>query len=218
MGVTRPEITLSADPTVILPAAEGPAVDGILESAGLDPAGKYIGFTLRPWPGFEAKAEVFARGADYAYEKYGLTPLFLPIEGRLDNGAAQQVIRHMTAPHALLSEAGSSAHAIGLFARMEMVVSMRLHALVFAAGQGVPLVGVVYDPKISSFLSYIGQDLYTDLADLTTESLKAHIDAAATRMGDREFLTAGVERLRQVEERNRTVAGKLLGLEGGGAL
>ena len=26
-------------------------------------------------------------------------------------------------------------------------------------GQGVPLVGVVYDQKISSFLNYIGQDL-----------------------------------------------------------
>ena len=42
---------------------------------------------------------------------------------------------------------------------MKVVVSMRLHALVFSASQGVPLVGVVYDQKISSFLSYIGQDL-----------------------------------------------------------
>ena len=119
----------------------------------------------------------------------------------------------MKAPHHLLDETGSAEHTIGLFARMQVVVSMRLHALVFSAGQGVPLVGVVYDPKVSSFLSYIGQDLYTDLHDLTEEALKAHIDAAVQRIGDTTFLTEGVERLRQIERRNQEAAAALLGLE-----
>ncbi len=216
MGVTNPKIILSADPTVTLPAAQSATVDGLLENAGLDPNGRYIGFTLRPWPGFEAKAEILAQAADYAYEKHGLTPVFLPIERRLDLPAGQLVAGKMKAPHHLLDETGSSAHTIGLFARMKVVVSMRLHALVFAAGQGVPLVGVVYDPKVSSFLHYIGQDLYTDLKDMTLEKLKAHIDAAVERIGDDSFLLEGVERLRQVEKRNRDSAGTLLGLEGGG--
>jgi len=215
MGVTAPNIILSADPTVILPAADPHTVDGLLENAGLDPAGKYIGFTLRPWPGFEQKAAIFGQAADYAYETYGLIPVFLPIEKRLDVGAAQLAAQGMKAPHNLLDETGSSAHTIGLFARMQAVVSMRLHALVFSAGQGVPLVGVVYDPKISSFLDYIGQDLYTGLSELTFERLKAQVDAAVGRIGDAEFLTGGVKRLREVERRNRDTAGALLGLGGG---
>ena len=32
---------------------------------------------------------------------------------------------------------------IGALSRMQAVVSMRLHALIFAAGQGIPLAGVV---------------------------------------------------------------------------
>jgi len=214
MGVTAPQIILSADPTVILPAADPHTVDGLLENQGLDPNGKYIGFTLRPWPGFEKKAALFGQAADYAYEKYGLTPVFLPIERRLDVSAAQLAARDMKAPHCILPETGSSAHTIGLFARMQVVVSMRLHALVFSAGQGVPLVGVVYDPKISSFLDYIGQDLYTGLEDLTLEKLKAHLDAAVARVGDAAFLAGGVERLQEVERRNRDTARQLLGLEG----
>ena len=210
MGVTRPEIVLSADPTVILPAAPEQVVDGLLESQGIDPRGRYIGFALRPWPGFEEKAALFGAAADYAYEKYGLTPVFLPIERRLDVGAARLAARHMRAPHYILERTGSSDHTIGLFARMQVVVSMRLHALVFAAGQGVPLVGVVYDQKISSFLSYIGQDLYTDLGAVTEEALRAHIDAACGRIGDEAFLSGGVERLRQVEERNSETARALL--------
>ena len=210
MGVTNPEIILSADPTVILPAAPEQVVDGILESQGIDPRGRYIGFALRPWPGFEEKASLFGAAADYAYEKYGLTPVFLPIERRLDVGAARLAAQHMKAPHYILPETGSSDHTIGLFARMQVVVSMRLHALVFAAGQGVPLVGVVYDQKISSFLSYIGQDLYTDLDAVTVEALRAHIDAACGRIGDEAFLSGGVNRLRQVEQRNSETARALL--------
>lgn len=210
MGVTHPEVILSADPTVILPAAPEPVIDGLLESQGIDPHGRYIGFALRPWPGFEQKAAVFGAAADYAYEKYGLTPVFLPIERRLDVGAAKLAAQHMKAPHYILPETGSSAHTIGLFARMQVVVSMRLHALVFAAGQGVPLVGVVYDQKISSFLSYIGQDLYTDLDAVTVEALRAHIDAACGRIGDEAFLSGGVNRLRQVEQRNSETARALL--------
>ena len=210
MGVTNPEIILSADPTVILPAAPEQVVDGILESQGIDPRGRYIGFALRPWPGFEEKAALFGAAADYAYEKYGLIPVFLPIERRLDVGAAKLAAQHMKAPHYILPETGSSDHTIGLFARMQVVVSMRLHALVFAAGQGVPLVGVVYDQKISSFLSYIGQDLYTDLDAVTVEALRAHIDAACGRIGDEAFLSGGVNRLRQVEQRNSETARALL--------
>ncbi|MBM6722447.1 polysaccharide pyruvyl transferase CsaB [Pseudoflavonifractor phocaeensis] len=210
MKVTAPEIILSADPTVILPPSPEQAIDGILESQGIDPKGKYIGFALRPWPGFEEKAQIFAAAADYAYEKYGLTPVFLPIERRLDVAAARSAAQYMKAPHYILQETGSSSHTIGLFARMQVVVSMRLHALVFAAGQGVPLVGVVYDQKISSFLSYIGQDLYTDLSEVTAEGLRHYIDGACARIGDQEFLSGGVDRLRRVEERNSETARKLL--------
>ena len=212
MGVDRPRILLSADPTVILPAAPKQVVDGILEREGLDPNGRYIGFTLRPWPGFQRKAEVFAAAADYAYEKYGLTPVFLPIERRLDLGAIAQATAHMRSPYHVVEDTGASAHTIGLFSRMKVVVSMRLHALVFSASQGVPLVGVVYDQKISSFLSYIGQDLYTDLDALTLERLCAQIDAACQRIDDKAFLTQGVDRLRTVEERNSQTAAWLLGL------
>ena len=210
MGVSAPSIVLSADPTVILPPASEQAVDGILESQGIDPKGKYIGFALRPWPGFERKAAVFAAAADYAYETYGLTPIFLPIERRLDVAAAQAAAQYMKSPHYILNETGSSSHTIGLFSRMQVVVSMRLHALIFSAGQGVPLVGVVYDQKISSFLSYIGQDLYTDLHQVTAEQLCAYLDAAYKRIDDTAFLEGGVKRLRQVEERNVETARLLL--------
>lgn len=213
MGVTKPEITLSADPTVILPAASEAVIDRLLERRGMDAKGHYIGFTVRPWPGFEQKAAAFAAAAEHAYNQHGLTPVFIPIEGRQDVAAAQKVTSLMKVPHHIIEETTSTDRTLGIFGRMEAVVSMRLHALIFSASQGVPLLGVVYDPKVSSFLDYIGQDIYLDLQDVTAENLKEKIDAVVARRNDRTFLAAGVERLRQAERHNSACVARLLGSE-----
>lgn len=212
MGVTRPEIVLSADPTVILPPSQPEVIDGLMESHGLHPHGRYLGLALRSWRGFPAKAHLFGALADLAWEKYGLTPVFLSIEPKLDVPAAQLAAAHIKkAPYHIIENSGSSSHTIGLFSRMQVVVSMRLHALVFAAGQHVPVVGVVYDQKVSSFLSYIGQDLYCDLNDVSIETLSAHLDAAYRRNDDKEFLHSCVDRLLDVEAVNSQLAKQLYG-------
>ena len=87
---------------------------------------------------------------------------------------------------------------------------MRLHALVFAAGHGVPLVGAVYDPKVSSFLDAAGQDLYTPLDELTHDILTAHLDSAVARRDDRTLREESVRKLRVLEEQNSIIARKLL--------
>jgi len=111
---------------------------------------------------------------------------------------------------AILPGATSPEHIISLFSRMEIVLSMRLHALVFAAGHGVPLVGAVYDPKVSSFLDAAGQDLYTPLEQLTAPILTAHLDAAAARVKDRALREESVRKLRVLEEHNSICAKALL--------
>ena len=89
---------------------------------------------------------------------------------------------------------------------------MRLHALIFAAGQGIPLAGVVYDPKVSAFLRYIGQETFTDLDALTAEKLNAMIDRAAAQAAHPEAQAAAVARLQEMEHGNVSTARRLLEL------
>lgn len=205
LGIDQPKISLSADTTVILPPAPAEVVDGILNNAGVPLDGRYIGFILRPWYHYDEKVRAIAAAADYAWETYGLTPFFVPIEPRLDVPAAQQVIRHMKAPHYILRDSYSAGETIGILSRLTVAVSMRLHGLIFSSGQGVPSVGIVYDQKVSSFLDYVGQDLYQDLDDLTEVRLKEMIDKAVAQSGDRSFLTHRIKQLREMEEVNRRV-------------
>ena len=218
LNVIRPRIVLAADPAVSLPAAPPEEAEAVLEEAGLCPwkGQRYLGVTVRPWPGLENKLSTFAAAIDYAYEHHGLLPVFIPIEGRQDTLAAQQVAALLKkAPAAILPPCDRSELAIALSARMDVALSMRLHALIFAAARGVPLVGVVYDPKVSAFLDCVDQDLYIHLKQLTTDKLCVLLDAAVSRTGDREALGAKTIRLIQLEQANSILAAQLLSDNGG---
>ena len=212
MGVTRPEILLTADPALTLPAASDDEIDSVLLRAGIPPHGNYLCFALRNWKGFESKAPLFGQAAKYAYETYGLTPVFAAVEKHLDPGAGRLAAAGLDIPHYFLDDAGSAGTIIGALSRMQAVVSMRLHALIFAAGQGIPLAGVVYDPKVSSFLRYIGQENFADLDALTPDLLKSMIDRVAAAPISPEEQEAAVRKLRQTEQVNVETARRLLGV------
>ena len=211
MGVTKPEILLTADPALTLPAASEDEIDSVLLRAGIPPHGKYLCFALRNWKGFEDKAPLFAQAAKYAYETYGLMPVFAAVEKHLDPVAGRLAAAGLDIPHYFLDDAGSAGTIIGALSRMQAVVSMRLHALIFAAGQGIPLAGVVYDPKVSAFLRYIGQENFLDLDALTADALKAMIDRMVSSPISPEEQAAAVQKLRQIEQVNVDTARRLLG-------
>ena len=136
--------------------------------------------------------------------------MFVAVEKHQDPAAGRLAAQGLDIPHYFLDDAGTAGTIIGALSRMEVVVSMRLHALIFAAGQGIPLAGVVYDPKVSAFLRYIGQDLFTGLEDLTEEGLRSMVDQAVARTNRPEEQAAAVKRLQEMEQKNVAVARRLL--------
>ncbi|MEG2008483.1 MAG: polysaccharide pyruvyl transferase CsaB [Oscillospiraceae bacterium] len=209
-GVTKPELILASDPALTLPAAPEAEVDALLRDFDAEPSGKYICFALRRWPGFNEKAAAFATAAVYASEKYGLTPLFVSINHMNDGDAAERVISLLgETPFRSLPGPLPPELAIGLMKRMQLVVSMRLHGLIFAAGQGVPIVGISYDPKVASFLRCVGGGC-TELEETTAEGLCALIDSAVALRDNTEKLTENVRSLRAMESRNTEAARRLL--------
>ena len=172
--------------------------------------GRYIAFVLRRWKGFEEKATAFASAAVYAYLNYELTPVFVCINHRTDGEAAMQVTRHLSIPYYIIDQPLTSGMTIGVLSRMKVVLSMRLHGLVFAAGQGVPVAGVSYDPKVTAFLDYIEQDNYQELDALNTENAARLIDSAIQLGSEGRELRRRTELLNRKEDINRQAAKRLL--------
>lgn len=207
LNVTRPQIHLTADPALLCTVQENSGVKSFLLSIGLQENGRYILFALRQWPGFEEKIPAFAAAAEYAYSAYGLTPVLFAMEPGRDIPAIEAVAAKLKCPYLTGSAAEDPNETIGLIQRMAVVVSMRLHGLIFAAGLGIPTVGVVYDPKVSGFLDYLGSEQYLSLLEVNAAALNDLIDGAISST-DAENDAARC--LRELAEQNAKIANQLL--------
>ena len=205
MGVTRPKISITADPALLLDPAPPEAVEAFLRTQGIDPDEKHVLFVLRPWQGMEEKLPVFAAAARWCYEKKGMVPVFFALEPKRDRAVAEQVAAMVDCPHHIVSAPHDGHLIVGMMGAMEAVVSMRLHALIFAAGQGVPLVGVVYDPKVSGFLDYLHQTRYLPLEEVSQARLMPMLAEALAQTG-RDDASA----MRALAEENEQAARRLL--------
>ncbi|MDO4270317.1 MAG: polysaccharide pyruvyl transferase CsaB [Eubacteriales bacterium] len=211
MGVTRPDIRVSADPTIILDPAPREIVSLAMEQSGIDPDGAYIGFGLRNWKGLEAALPEIAAAANYAYEKHGLTPVFVPIEFPNDLMPAERVGALLSCPwHAVRTRLPIET-TIGILARMKTVVGIRLHALMFSAGRGVPVVGMSYDIKVDGFLKYIGSRTCLQLRSVKADALCRLIDECVSGALDGE-VSRMADMLREREHENSRGAALLLGV------
>jgi len=208
-GVTGPEIIVASDPALFIKPAPAGEVEAVLRRHGIEKDEKCICFCLRSWEGYGEKAAIFGRAAAYAREKYGLRPVFLSINSRNDGIASRMAAAHAGDGAVIIDEAMETEMTVGLISRMSAVVSMRLHALIFAASCAVPVVGISYDPKVRAFLDYIGQDSNCEGFDSVTDSrLRDMIDAAVT--AEPAAIREATESIKAIESRNRETAKALL--------
>ncbi len=206
LGVKKPEIRITADPALLLDGASEDKCTSFMLSQGLKPGEKYVMFVLRPWKGLEDKWKLFAAEAERLYKDHGLTPVFFALEPNRDLPVSREAAKLVQCPCHVIPAPHDGHLIVGLMGRMEAVISMRLHALIFAAGLGVPLVGVVYDPKVSGFLDYLGQTRYVNLNELNAEAL-ASMTEDALHQGVNGY---NAQQLRKLAEENEQAARRLL--------
>lgn len=210
IGVDKPEIILTADPVVNIKKSNPVQIESAFRSEGIEETEALIGFCLRNWPQFNCYDQV-AKAADYAYETYGVTPVFLPIEVPADISAARKVTERMKAPYYVCTKQHEVGDLIGMLGSMRAVVGMRLHSLIFATAGGSPVVGISYDVKVDSFLQDLDSKACLALEELTADKLCVQIDRALSDPGQ-EFSEAAAKRLKEREHINRQVAARFLNM------
>lgn len=211
-GVTKPVIRVTSDPALVLNPSPTEEAEMVLSKYGLSPNGKYICFMLRTWYGYSEKAKDIAACADYVYEKYGLRPVFLSMNILYDTKAAKEVTSYMHADHTIIDEKINPEMLIAMLSYMNVVIAMRLHGLIFSSVSGVPLIGISYDPKINSFLEYLGYGDCINLEDVTTDNLRQAADHAVSLIGKEDELKKHADSLALKEQQNIEAVKELLSL------
>ena len=151
MGVTR-SAQVTADPVFHLEPTGPERSAALLTSAGLSPGQPFAAVSVRDWRTLDSFWAELAKLCDHMRRAHGLEILFLLMQPDRDRAATAQVQAHMEEPSYVLEAPATPRELMGVLGMAKLCLAMRLHTLIFAARMAVPAVGLVYDPKVSSYL------------------------------------------------------------------
>ena len=191
MGVKNPNIHVTADPVFCLDPAPVESSNRLLEKVGLNVNSDFIAVSVRKWPLSGAFCKEMAAFCDYLRRTYKMEVLFLLMQPNEDREVTQTVRDAMEEPSYVLDGQCSSLELMGVIGKAKLCLAMRLHALIFAARMAVPALGLVYDPKVESYLQELEMPSAGDVSDFNQEFA---IRKADELMADYD---AHVERMRQ---------------------
>ena len=153
---------------------------------------------LRFWPGEDegAVARIVASLRAAARDK-GATLKFLPMQPGRDD----EVLAGLVEADEKLDVTGKSpAEIVALAASGDVMIAMRLHALIFAAGQGVATVALSYDPKVASLAKLLDAPVIASPSEEQLRVLPRHIAHA------RAVAPEKLARWRELARRNAELA------------
>ncbi|MDI6893041.1 MAG: polysaccharide pyruvyl transferase CsaB [Bacillota bacterium] len=154
LGARAPLLT--ADPAFLLsPTPEGD-LSRTLKAEGWDSLPRpRVGVAPRSWPASPGFVTEMGASLDRLAAE-GASVVFIPMQHPQDTAAIEEIRAAMEEPARVLAARYGPRELLGLMGHLDLVIGMRLHALVFAAAAGVPVVGISYDPKVDSFLAELG--------------------------------------------------------------
>ena len=156
MGIPASRLTVTADPVFLLNPACRERAEKILEAAGIEKGKPFAAVSVRDWPNTEEFLKNLAVLCDHLSCRYGLAVLLLPMQRERDMEPCVRVRREMEEPSFLLEENCTPRELMAVLGESRLCLAMRLHTLIFAARMAVPSLGLVYDPKVESYLRELG--------------------------------------------------------------
>lgn len=172
MGLPKDRVQVVPDPVMGLPLKEGVAV----ANRESEPV---VGISVRFWNEDRSELAALALGLNAVLARSSVKLNFLPFHLPSDDLASQYVVNAIDPKFKQrVSISGGITHPQDMLAevsRCDLLIGMRLHSLIYAASQCVPLVGISYDPKIDQFLGRIGMKAAATTQSAESESIARHI-------------------------------------------
>lgn len=197
LGVQRPPMQLTADPVLLL----GPPL--------VEPEERVIVVAVREWPSqhdFLGQVTLACR----QLVRDGFSILLIPFHFGRDLAVTERLAQEIGQGARCLTQPQNFAELMADLAQAEVVVAMRLHALIMGAVCNRPLVGISYDPKVQGFLHSVDQPVAGSTDDLQAEQLyQLVLTAYEQRQEIRRSLAERVQQLRALAAENATIASTL---------
>lgn len=156
MGYTK-QVEVVPDPVMGLPLKheQGLSVNDDAASAKQAPV---IGVSVRYWNQNRSELTALAEALTMIQASREVEIRFLPFHLPSDHKASKEVMDRMgsaaeTKHIRIIEGAEHPQRMLGEVSNCDLLIGMRLHSLIYAASQSVPMIGISYDPKIDQFLN-----------------------------------------------------------------
>ncbi|NLM73690.1 MAG: polysaccharide pyruvyl transferase CsaB [Clostridiaceae bacterium] len=170
LGINKPWIYVTSDPAILMEPADEQQIDQLLKDENIPCDKPLIGFSIRKWGNYRYYSQI-AKIADHCSRKLNAHPVFIPMQYPGDYDVSRAIMSLMEQPASIITKTYSPPVLLGLTSRLDLMVGMRLHSLIYAASQCVPLVGLIYEPKVEAFLKEIDQPSAGTLDDFDEENV-----------------------------------------------
>ena len=181
LGINPEHIHVTADPAFRLSSIKSIQPDKKINSKIFQNR-PVLGVVLRSWDvGVEPETweRQVAEAIDDFVNSHDANVVFIPfqrqVETSLDDASVSERIRqNLQKPEraSILGTFDSPADKMELIARCDLLLGMRLHAIIFAICRAIPFVGLVYDPKVQNIINQAGiENCAINLGEITSQSL-----------------------------------------------
>lgn len=211
LGVAKPPIYVTADPVLAMHPVDKHFGRQILRNYDYEGASPLIGISAREWRDWSHYKNVLAQMADQLCTTYGARVVFLPMQYPEDLTVSRKIAQRMKSPCVVLEEEFTTYELLSLVGNLDMLIGIRLHALIFAAVMQVPMIGISYDPKVDRFLETLGDRHVGTLQSVTAEKLMEKVKKVWQNEHGKLAMRAQIDRLRGKAFANAELALELIG-------
>ena len=210
IGVKKPEITITADSTLLLEPSPVEEVDSLLTETGLAPDTDIIAVSLRGWDAAPGLIDEMIVALEKLSLRISARILFInmhmPGDKHISERAKENIWSAVVQPRIWTAQ-----QLVGVLGRCRLVIGMRLHALILAAAAGTPSIGIAYDPKVEQFCLSAGQDCIS-LKDVIAGHLLEKVTKAWERQDESALSIAEkLPAMREAAKQNIIKALEVLG-------
>ena len=177
LGIKNENIHVTADPVfTLLPSSEEDVLK-IFQNENIPRTKKLVGISIRQWRKADNLIEVVSDTIKYIIKTYDVNIVLIPMHYPEDLEISLKINEMADEDNCyVMKDRYSVEEIMGVIKELEIIIAMRLHSLIYAATQEVPIVGLVYDPKVEGILHSLDMENMCNVEELNIEDLIQNID------------------------------------------
>ncbi len=171
------KMVVTSDPVFTLEPSSRDRIHEIFEEEGIPTDKPLIGISVRNWRNSSNLIDVISKAIGYIDSSYDVNTILIPMHYPEDLEISLEIAQKSNSPNCYVIKNKYGVEDImGIINGLELIIAMRLHSLIYAATQAVPVIGLVYDPKIDGLLEMLDIDAKCDAEKIELVELCSSIE------------------------------------------